>query len=68
MKTFYLNRLLDVSGVSGVGRVAEGCQFHDGMCVLSWLGTIPSIEIHPSVESLLMIHGHQGATTIVWEP
>ena len=37
MHMFYLNRLIDKSGVSGTGVVAEGVVFTNGKCVLTWL-------------------------------
>jgi len=67
MKRFYLRRTEDVSGVSGVGNVAEGVQFDDGQAVLLWLsGEDSSIGIYRSVEKLISKHGHNGATEIVW--
>lgn len=63
---FQLFRLEDVSGISGTGLVAEGIQFHDGQCVVSWLGEFHSIEIHPSIEQVKALHGHEGKTKIIW--
>ena len=67
MKIFWLDRKVDASGVSGVGIVAEGVQFHDGQCVLSWFGQLHSINVYPDVETLLNIHGHEGKTIIIWD-
>ncbi len=67
MKTFNLVRTQDVSGISGVGVVGEGCVFHDGKVVLHWFGSVHSIEIHDSLEDLLTIHGHGGLTTVEWD-
>lgn len=67
LRTFTLIRKEDFSGVSGVGRVAEGVEFHDGQCVLSWFGLYHTIEVSPSVEALITIHGHNGSTTVEWE-
>jgi len=66
MRRFHLVRSEDVSGVSGTGVVAEGVQFHDGQCVESWFGRLHTIEVAPSVETLLAIHGHDGKTEVVW--
>ena len=66
MKTFKLVRTVDLSGVSGIGRVAEGVEFHDGKVVLSWLGKFHTIEIVPNIKTVLLIHGHQGTTEVVW--
>lgn len=67
MKTFKLLREVDISGVSGTGVVAEGCQLHNGKCILSWYGDLTSIEVTDSIEDLISIHGHQGSTRVVWE-
>lgn len=64
MRRFLLVRSEDVSGISGTGNVAEGIEFHDGQCVLSWFGQHHTIEVSPSVETVIAIHGHNGKTTI----
>lgn len=67
MRLFYLDREQDVSGVSGVGRVAEGVCFDDGQCVLRWLcGEVHSTVIYKTVDEMQKIHGHGGATKIVF--
>lgn len=67
MRTFYLDRVEDVSGVSGHGVVAEGVEFSDGICVLRWLTATPSTGMYASLEDLERIHGHDGRTRIVIE-
>lgn len=67
MKTFKLVRKLDVSGVSGTGIVAEGVEFHDGQCVLSWFSQHHSVAVYPTVIDIIEIHGHSGATELVWD-
>lgn len=68
MKTFKLNRLSDESGVSGVGIVAEGVEFHNGKCALCWLPVpISSIVIYDSITDLIAIHGHDGKTVVEWD-
>lgn len=66
MKRFHLQRAEDVSGVSGVGKVAEGTEFHDGQVVVSWFGKYHSVEIWPSIEACMAIHGHAGKTVVEW--
>jgi hypothetical protein len=67
MRTFTLERTEDVSGVSGVGTVAEGIEFSDGRVALRWIvGEHRSTVVWDSVESVEKIHGHGGATTIRW--
>ncbi len=65
MRRFKLYRKVDISGVSGTGYVAEGCQFHDGRCLLSWLDdTHSSLNIYKSIDDIIFVHGHQGATEV----
>ena len=66
MRYFQLFRKQDISGVSGVGVVAEGCEFHDGQIALSWYGQHHVIGIYPSLRDVLAIHGHEGATVARW--
>ena len=63
-RTFKLLRKEDISGVSGTGEVAEGVIFHDGQVALSWFGKMHSLEIHPSIDQVIAIHGHHGASVI----
>ena len=66
MRTFILRRKEDVSGVSGVGVVAEGVEFEDGQVALSWLSRFHSVEIVPNIKQIKNVHGHGGTTTIEW--
>lgn len=65
-RRFVLRRDIDVSGVSGVGVVAEGVQFTNGKCCMQWLTTVNSIAIYQSIDDLVTIHGHDGKTTVWW--
>ena len=65
---FHFDRIEDVSGVSGTGRIAEGCLFRDtGEVVVHWLGEHGSINVYHSLEDVLYVHGHQNKTRIVWD-
>lgn len=77
MRTFILLRTEDVSGISGTGTVAEGVEFSDGSVAVRWLdsgvseankarGVSPTTVIHPSVASVEALHGHNGATKVVF--
>jgi hypothetical protein len=74
MRRFLLNREVDVTGVSGTGTVAEGVEFLDGTVVVRWLkaGTArpevvePTTVVHPNVDNVLALHGHNGSTTVEW--
>ena len=67
MKNFHLVRDVDVSKVSGTGVVAEGVVFSDGRVALRWIvGDHKSTVAWDSVESAEAIHGHNGATRLVY--
>ena len=66
MKTFYLLRKEDISGVSGTGYVAEGVIFADGRVALSWLVEPGSINIYDTLKECIEVHGHNGCTKIVY--
>ena len=66
MRRFILNRLEDVSGISGTGPVAEGIVLHDGRVVLCWYGPYKTIEFVQDLETILNVHGHCGRTVIEW--
>lgn len=64
---FVLRRSADVSGVSGVGDVAEGVRWSDGSVTIRWSGPRASTVVWDSLEDAMAIHGHQGATRAVFE-
>jgi hypothetical protein len=67
MRNFHLERIEDVTGVSGTGIVAEGTLFSDGQAVIHWVvGKHHTTTPHLSMESVQDIHSHQGRTRIVW--
>lgn len=67
-RAFALVRTTDVSGVSGTGTVAYGVEFPDRTVALRWVGGNPtSVVFHDNgMESVEAIHGHSGATQIMW--
>jgi hypothetical protein len=77
MRSFLLVREVDITGVSGTGIVAEGVEFSDGSVVVRWLdagvspvnrarGVKPTTVLHPDVQSVEALHGHNGATIVQW--
>jgi hypothetical protein len=66
MRRFVLVRHQDVSGVSGIGVVAEGIQFSTGRIALTWLHHWSSIGIYNNLEDLIAIHDHHGQTVVSW--
>lgn len=68
LRRFHFERLEDASGVSGTGKVAEGCLFIDtGEVVVHWLGSHGSINIYHSMSDVEYIHGHGGKTKLVFD-
>jgi len=65
-RTFTLVRSADPSGISGVGVVAEGTVWSDGSVALRWLGDHPATAVWPSLDEVLAVHGHNGATVAVF--
>lgn len=67
---FVLYRDADVTGVSGIGIVAEGVEFSDGTVALRWLSEWPtSVVFHDrGIESVQAVHGHDGRTRVLWDP
>lgn len=66
LRTFEFHRDADVSGVSGTGVVADGVTFDDGVTVVRWRGERRSTVVWPSVEDAIAVHGHDGATRLVY--
>ena len=70
MRIFQLRRLEDITGVSGVGIVAEGVDFGN-YTVLYWkpeatrLG-VAGLGIYRSTYEVEQIHGHGGKTVLEW--
>lgn len=64
-RRFLLVRNEDVTGVSGIGKVAEGIQYSDGVCSMHWVvNPARSTTVYNSVEDVETIHGHNGATKV----
>lgn len=66
MKRFRVVREKDISGISGVGYVAEGCKFRNGKCTVVWRSSHSSVNTYDSIEDVIFVHGHGGATRIEW--
>lgn len=65
-RLFQLVRDVDVSGISGTGLVAWGVQFPDGKVTTRWNGAIAQTCVWDSIDEVEAIHGHGGATRVVW--
>lgn len=64
--TGVVRRHHDISGVSGVGDVAELAEFSDGAVAVRWHGDHPSTACWNDIRDVEFIHGHKGATEIVF--
>lgn len=66
-RTFKLVRVQDETGISGTGVVAEGIEFTNGWCSLSWLTAMHSVAVYPNARAVEAIHGHNGRTKLVFD-
>ncbi|MGW5529431.1 hypothetical protein [Streptomyces xanthochromogenes] len=66
-RRFHLLRHRDVSGISGTGIVALGVRWPDGTASVRWLGDKPSTVHWDHFTDAEAVHGHAGATEIVWD-
>jgi len=67
MRTFYLQRIEDESGVSGTGKVAQGIIFDNGIVAMTWLTPYSSVGVYKDIDSVEAIHGHNGKTKVVYD-
>jgi hypothetical protein len=65
-RRFVLERTEDVSGVSGVGTVADGVVWPNDMVTICWRGDTTSIAVWQHLDDAMKIHGHDGATKAVF--
>lgn len=65
-RRFVLDRIEDISGVSGTGIVADGVVFPNGKAVIGWRSESPSVIVYDDMVAVSDVHGHGGATRIVW--
>jgi len=68
MRRFFLQREEDATGVSGTGRVADGVEFTNGWCVLTWKSEFSGVTVYPSISVLESVHTHGGQhkTILKW--
>lgn len=66
-RLFTLVRHEDVTGISGTGVVADGVCWPDGAVAVRWRGERQSTVVWQSMDDVQAIHGHGGATSIVWD-
>ena len=66
VKVFHLFRHTDMNGLSGTGVVAVGAVYPNGKAHMQWVSFKSSFEMHDSIDALMDIHGHGGATELRW--
>lgn len=66
MHRFTLKRIVDATGVSGTGKVAEGVVFSDGTVALRWTSNTPSTVFYAKLDDLKTVHLHGGLSQLVW--
>jgi hypothetical protein len=59
-------RDIDVTGVSGTGVIVWGIQWPDGYVAYRWNTGTATTCVADNVEDVVTIHGHDGATRLVW--
>lgn len=65
-RRFEMHRNNDITGVSGEGVVTSGVMWADGRVALRWNTATSSVTVFDSVDDMMFIHGHDGATELVW--
>jgi len=60
-----LDRHEDVSGNSGIGKVAELAISSDGRVAVFWPEPIPAVANFPDLATVIKAHGHDGKTSVV---
>lgn len=66
VRVFRLVRDRDLTGFSGVGHVADGVVWPDGTVSMRWRGPLRSTVTADCIDDIHHIHGHNGATRVVW--
>lgn len=65
-RPFLLWRHRDVTGLSGTGVVAWGCEWPDKTVSLRWATEHPSTVYWHCIDELKAVHGHGGETVVAW--
>ena len=66
-RLFHLERDTDITGASGAGRVADGVLWPDRTVTIRWRGPMPSTVNWAEFAHAEAIHGHGGATRLVFD-
>jgi hypothetical protein len=66
MRRFVLVREVDVSGISGTGVVVWAVEWPDGRVSYRWNTATATTCTADSIEDVHTVHGHNGATQLMW--
>ena len=76
-RTFRLNRLIDLTGTSGLGLVASGRVESSGKTIMQWTATakladgtsrkINTVTHYETWQDVVLLHGHGGKTVLIWD-
>jgi len=67
MRRFYLQRNVDETGISGIGKISFGFEFYkNGPAMMYWNTELYSFSFYKNVDDVVKIHGHNGKTELVW--
>lgn len=67
MRKFYLLRNEDLHGHSGLGTVAEGVIFDNGLVALTWLSEWETLTTFRNIQAVKRLHSHEGRTEVIIE-
>lgn len=62
MKIYDLIRAVDLTGVSGTGRVAQAIEFDSGKVAVAWCASNHprSVAVYDTLDEAKLVHGHSG--------
>lgn len=60
MRRWLMIREEDISGVSGIGIVAEGVEFSNGWVAVTWDSRYTSVTVYSSISVAQTVHSHKG--------
>lgn len=65
LRKFHLIREIDVTGVSGTGKVMESVELFNGAIASCWISDYSSQTLHQNIFAAEKIHGHEGSSKFV---
>jgi uncharacterized protein YkvS len=67
IRQYNMIRNIDMTGNSGIGKVADVVRFPDGLTLVRWTSNsnalgVSSLVIYNSFDDAVAVHGHNGST------